>query len=65
MSQPSSGDFTTKKLSEMEENEIIENLEVLLNYDSLEQVDSWEVLIDMADLGSALEPESQDEEDGN
>jgi hypothetical protein len=65
MSQPSSGDFTTKKLSEMEENEIIENLEVLLNYDSLEQVDSWEVLIDMADLGSVLEPESQDEEDGN
>lgn len=65
MAEPSSSDLTTKKNIEVEENEIIANLEVLLNYDSLEQVDSWEVLMDMADLGSALEPESQDEEDGN
>lgn len=62
MSQVNSSDLTTKNNTELEDEDIIANLEVLLNYDSLEQADSWEVLMDMADLGSALE--SEDEEDG-
>lgn len=57
--------MTVKKTTEVEEEDIIANLEVLLNYDSLEQVDSWEVLMDMADLGSTLDSEEKDEEGGN
>lgn len=64
MSQVNSSDLTNKNNTDLEDEDIIANLEVLLNYDSLEQVDSWEVLMDMADLGSALDPDDQDEEDG-
>jgi hypothetical protein len=64
MSQVNSSDLTSKNNTDSEDEDIIANLEVLLNYDSLEQVDSWEVLMDMADLGSALDPDDQDEEDG-
>lgn len=62
MSQLKSGDLTAKKNIEVEEDDIIANLEVLLNYDSLEQVDSWEVLMDMADIGSAGNADSEEEE---
>lgn len=64
MSQAKSADATLKKSTNVEEDEIIANLEVLLNYDSLEQVDSWDVLMDMADIGTALESEDE-EESGN
>jgi len=62
MSQANSGDMSLK--NNTEEEEIIANLELLLNYDSLEQADSWDVLTELADLGKALESETE-EEDGN
>lgn len=63
MSQINSSDLTAKKNTVVEDDDIIANLEVLLNYDSLEQVDSWEVLMDMADIGSAGNADSEEEED--
>lgn len=65
MSQINSSDLTSKNSSIAEEEDIIANLEVLLNYDSLEQVDSWEVLMDMADIGSLSDSEDLEDEGGN